>query len=116
MTQKGFSLAPFFQKYGVWQEQTTYSLLSETASTSQGDDRMAIKDKIMALKNRSPEQTTRIDSPEAETDETGSEFVDSTAIYRVYKRRWFGVVVIMLLNIISSWRHPNPFEFCLTFV
>ena len=56
----------------------------------------------------------RIDSPESETNGTALEVDDSTTIYRVYKRRWFGVAIIMLLNIVSSWRYTNPFEFCLT--
>jgi hypothetical protein len=115
MTHKGFSIGALSQTYGAWQEQTKYSLLSEVPSSSQGDDRMAIKDKVMALKNRSPEQSTRIDSPELETNATALEVVDSTTIYRVYKRRWFGVAIIMLLNIVSSWRYTNPIEFCLTF-
>ena len=72
---------------------------------------MAMKDKIMTLKMGSPEHTTRIDSPESETNGTALEVDDSITIYRVYKRRWFGVAIIMLLNIVSSWRYTNLFEF-----
>lgn len=108
MAYKAFSIGPLAQTCGAWQEQTKYSLLSEIASSSQGDERMAIKDKLMALKNGSPEQSTRIDSPELETNATALEVDDSTTIYRVYKRRWFGVAIIMLLNIVSSWRYTNP--------
>ena|SRR6266516_1366815 len=105
MPHKTFALAPLAQKCGVWREQTKYSLISERpSSSSQGDSRMAIKDKLLAFKSRSQEQTTRIDSLELERNGTALEIVDSTTVYRVYKRRWFGVAIIMSLNIVSSWR------------
>lgn len=28
---------------------------------------------------------------------------EEVVVYRVYKRRWFGLVVLMLLNIVVSW-------------
>jgi len=31
--------------------------------------------------------------------------LSDTTIYKVYKRRWIGVVIIMLLNIVSAWRY-----------
>ena len=65
---------------------------------------MAITDKLLAFRSRSQERTTRIASLDSETNGTALEFLDSTTVYRVYKRRWFGVVIIMLLNIVSSWR------------
>lgn len=46
-------------------------------------------------------------SAHAESNENGpgSETVDDTAVYKVYKRRWLGVAIIMLLNIVSSWKY-----------
>jgi hypothetical protein len=40
--------------------------------------------------------------------------VENPIIYKTYKRRWIGVVNIMLLNIISSWRYECCFGPCLT--
>jgi hypothetical protein len=59
---------------------------------------MGIVDKVIALKDRPQEQATRIDSP---IDDAPS--LDETTVYRVYKRRWVGVAIIVLLNIVSSW-------------
>ena len=66
---------------------------------------MTIKDKLIALKSRPQKHTARIPSPESETNHNATVEVDDTVIYRVYKRRWLGVVIIMLLNIVSSWRY-----------
>jgi hypothetical protein len=67
---------------------------------------MWIWDKLSALRTRSRE-TSRIDSPVDEGNDVAVEeltVVDSETVYKVYKRRWIGVVIIMLLNIVSSWR------------
>lgn len=32
-------------------------------------------------------------------------------VYRVYKRRWFGLVMLMLLNIVVSWAVSWSFNF-----
>ena len=69
---------------------------------------MAIKDKIAVLANRSFE-VTRIDSEEDNTNAMTLE-VEDPIVYKVYKRRWIGVVIIMLLNIVSSWRYIYPFH------
>jgi len=68
-----------------------------------------MKDRLAALSTRSPENSTRIDSPVSETAGAMEELVvvDSGTVYKVYKRRWIGVAVIMLLNIVSSWRYPS---------
>jgi hypothetical protein len=68
---------------------------------------MTIKDKLIALKSRPQERTTRIPSPESDMNRNATVQVDETVIYRVYKRRWLGVVIIMLLNIVSSWRYAR---------
>jgi hypothetical protein len=68
---------------------------------------MGIKDKWSAMRARSRE-TTRLDSPVDEGNDVAVEeltVVDSETVYKVYKRRWIGVVIIMLLNIVSSWRY-----------
>ena len=46
-------------------------------------------------------------STHAESNENGARFetVDDAPVYKVYKRRWFGVAIIMLLNIVSSWKY-----------
>ena len=36
--------------------------------------------------------------------------VDEGTVYRVYKKRWIGVAIIMLLNIVSSWRYVLMIE------
>lgn len=63
---------------------------------------MTLKDQLIALKSRSTDQTTRIDSPPNLNTEEVVE--DDGTVYRVYKKRWIGVAIIMLLNIVSSWR------------
>jgi len=70
---------------------------------------MAIKDRFVALSSRSLENSTRIDSPVSEMGGAMEELtvVDSGTVYKVYKRRWIGVAIIMLLNIVSSWRYPS---------
>lgn len=85
---------------------TSYSPLPRRASLSSRDlSTMSSKDGPIALNSRSEEHITRINSSvEHEANGTTAEIEDSP-IYRVYKRRWIGVVLIMLLNIISSWRY-----------
>jgi hypothetical protein len=80
----------------------SYSLLPNTSNTasSQSPAEMAIRDKLIAMKNRQHEQATRIYS----RDNTSIDVETEEIVYRVYKRRWLGVGIIMLLNIISSWR------------
>jgi hypothetical protein len=68
---------------------------------------MGIKDKLSAMGTRSRQTATRIDSPVDEGHDVAVEeltVVDSETVYKVYKRRWLGVAIIMLLNIVSSWR------------
>jgi hypothetical protein len=66
---------------------------------------MTLKDQLIALKSRRTDQTTRIDSPpNLNTEDVAEE--DGT-VYRVYKKRWIGVAIIMLLNIVSSWRYVS---------
>jgi hypothetical protein len=38
--------------------------------------------------------------------------IEDPTVYKVYKRRWIGVVIIMLLNIVSSWRFV-PLAICI---
>jgi len=67
---------------------------------------MGLKDNLLsALQTRSRE-TSRIESPVDEGNGAVEELtvVDSGTVYKVYKRRWMGVAIIMLLNIVSSWR------------
>ncbi|KAK3905196.1 major facilitator superfamily domain-containing protein [Staphylotrichum tortipilum] len=51
--------------------------------------------------------TTGSDAPQrcvsGATDDAAAEAGDSTVQYKVYKRRWFGLVQLALLNIIVSW-------------
>jgi hypothetical protein len=63
---------------------------------------MTLRDTIFGFKSRSQGQVTRVDSGDF-TANGGVEIEDPT-VYKVYKRRWIGVVIIMLLNIVSSWR------------
>jgi len=67
---------------------------------------MSLKNKFIALKSRSTEQTTRIDSPPNMNIEEDV-VVDDGTVYRVYKKRWIGVAIIMLLNIVSAWRYVS---------
>ena len=69
---------------------------------------MAIRDKLIALKGRTREHTTRINSLEYSPNGQVDTLSDEGTVYKVYKRRWFGVAIIMLLNIISSWRFRDP--------
>lgn len=97
-------------KRGVWQE-TGYSLLplSESSlSCHDVDTAMTIKDKLIALKSRPQEEITRIPSPESQMNRSTVE-IDETTVYQVYKKRWIGVGIIMLLNIVSSWRYFQCF-------
>lgn len=64
---------------------------------------MVVMDKLVFHK-RPRVQATRINSAEI-TEEIN---LDETTVYRVYKRRWIGVGIIMLLNIVSSWRYLTP--------
>lgn len=84
----------------AWSTPQQYSLLpvSDDPSTA-----MTLKDHLIALKSRSTDQTTRIDSPPNPAAEEVVE--DDGTVYRVYKKRWIGVAIIMLLNIVSSWRY-----------
>jgi len=71
---------------------------------------MAIMDKFIALKGRSREHSTRVDSIEYQpSHEQANLVIDEATVYKVYKKRWIGVAIIMLLNIVSSWR------FCLVY-
>jgi len=63
---------------------------------------MTFRDTILGLKSRSQEHATRVSSG----DFTGNDVeIEDPIVYKVYKRRWFGVAIIMLLNIVSSWRY-----------
>src|ERR1700689_4291416 len=70
---------------------------------------MGLRDKWAAMRSRS-HQTSRIESPVDYGNEAVEELtvVDSETVYKVYKRRWAGVVIIMWLNIVSSWRYRAP--------
>jgi hypothetical protein len=65
---------------------------------------MAITDKLRAMKGRSQDQATRLDSRGDSTANGVDVDIDEVIVYKVYKRRWLGVAIIMLLNIVSSWR------------
>src|SRR5271155_4278362 len=80
--------------------QPKYSPLPASDDTST----MSLKNKLIALKSRSTDQATRIDSPPNINIEEDV-VVDDGTVYRVYKKRWIGVAIIMLLNIVSSWRY-----------
>jgi hypothetical protein len=105
------SVPPLATKRGVWQE-TGYSLLplSESSLSYQDEDTaMTIKDKLIALKGRgAQEESSRIPSPELQMNGAHVD-IDDTTVYRVYKKRWLGVGIIMLLNIVSSWRYFGCF-------
>lgn len=50
----------------------------------------------------------KIVGPESELAATRTQSLavqegEETVVYRVYKRRWFGLGVLMLLNIVVSW-------------
>jgi FLVCR family MFS transporter 7 len=47
-----------------------------------------------------------------EDGNNGTEAVDGTGerVYKVYKRRWFGLVQLVLLNIIVSWDVSSPLK------
>lgn len=54
-----------------------------------------------------------IELAERKTDDAeGEDVVHEGRVYRTYKRRWFGLVQLVLLNIVVSWdvRLPPPFQ------
>jgi hypothetical protein len=65
---------------------------------------MPSEDGLIALDSYSEEHSTRVNSSaQHEVNGTAAE-IEDPPIYKVYKRRWIGVGLIMLLNIMSSWR------------
>jgi hypothetical protein len=83
-----------------WQ-QASYSLVPESSSASfptSSIPAMGIMDRVIALKDRSQERAQRVGS----AGDDGSN-IDDPTVYKVYKRRWIGVAIIMLLNIVFSW-------------
>ena len=65
---------------------------------------MRRKDHIQLKDQNSPgDGVTAVDEELTFTPSRQMDDVDTT-IYKVYKRRWIGVVIIMLLNIVSAWR------------
>jgi len=73
-----------------------------TSATPQRSLLMTFRDTLLGLKSRSQEHATRVSSG----DFTGNDVeIEDPTVYKVYKRRWFGVAIIMLLNIVSSWRY-----------
>jgi hypothetical protein len=69
-----------------------------------GKNNMTLKSQLIAMKSRSSDNTMRIDSPPGTAGEDDGPGVEDRTVYKVYKRRWLGVAIIMLLNIVSSWR------------
>ena len=65
---------------------------------------MAMKKKLGTLRSRD-DSATRIDSRDGPNPTVVEVQVEDSTVYKVYKRRWIGVVFIMLLNIVSSWRY-----------
>jgi hypothetical protein len=101
MPPKSISFASLGTKRGIWQEPRYSPLPASNSSTSQEDTVMTVKE---------TQETTRHNSPESNTNDSSMEIIDSTTIYHVYKKRWIGVVIIMLLNIVSSWRYFTAFR------
>ena len=70
---------------------------------------MGALDKIVPL-DRLQEQTTRVASRLDDTlsSDTAAYRIDSDpAVYKVYKKRWIGVAIIVLLNIVFSWGYGS---------
>jgi hypothetical protein len=79
----------------------SYSLVPESSSASfptSSIPAMGIMDRVIALKDCSQERSQRVGS----AGDDGSN-IDDPTVYKVYKRRWIGVAIIMLLNIVFSW-------------
>lgn len=65
---------------------------------------MTLRETILeGFKSRSQEHATRVSSGDFTGD--GEVEIEDPTVYKVYKRRWLGVAIIMLLNIVSSWRY-----------
>jgi hypothetical protein len=84
--EAGYSLVP----------QATSSASESTSSTS-SSPAMGLADKIIPLRDHPHPQATRVYSEIEEVP------INDPTIYRVYKRRWIGVTIIVLLNIVFSW-------------
>ena len=96
------SSAPFDSSRGCTQPKYSLLPLSDDSSIT-ATKTMPFKKQLIALKSRGAEHSTRIDSPSNTVRE--DEVVEDGTVYRVYKKRWIGVAIIMLLNIVSSWRY-----------
>jgi hypothetical protein len=91
---------------GGWREasyslipQATSSASEPTSSTSASpaSPAMGLLGKAIPLGDRPHAQATRVNS---EIEEV---LLNDPTIYRVYTRRWIGVIIIVLLNIVFSW-------------
>ena len=78
---------------------------------------MTLWDTILGAKSRAQGRATRVDSGDFNANGESDVEIEDPTVYKVYKRRWIGVAIIMLLNIVSSWRYSlsrlsfTPFPF-----
>jgi hypothetical protein len=66
---------------------------------------MTLRDTILGLKSRTQDRATRVNSGDFNAHGDRDVEIEDPTVYKVYKRRWIGVAIIMLLNIVSSWRY-----------
>lgn len=66
---------------------------------------MTLWDTILGVKSRAQDRATRVDSGDFNANGEIDVEIEDPTVYKVYKRRWIGVAIIMLLNIVSSWRY-----------
>ncbi|KAK4190853.1 major facilitator superfamily domain-containing protein [Podospora australis] len=60
-------------------------------------------DEIRIEMNETTPQRPGTAGPSADDGDAGVAAGESTVVYKVYKRRWFGLIQLTLLNIIVSW-------------
>ncbi len=76
---------------------------------------MTLWDTILGVKSRTQDRATRVDSGDFNANGDRDVEIEDPTVYKVYKRRWIGVAIIMLLNIVSSWRYLlSRFSFTLS--
>ena len=54
------------------------------------------------------EDTQALHRLESEVETQASEAAHIRPVYKVYKRRWFGLIQLVLLNIVVSWDVGHP--------
>lgn len=82
---------------------TMFSNLSGSNQKDGWERAPSVDDKIAPQVSEGLGQTAIVGTDEADANREAATETEAAPVYKVYKRRWFGLAQLTLLNIVVSW-------------